>query len=194
MELLLIRHGLPLRVESDRPVDPPLAPEGHEQAAALAQWLEHEPPDHLISSTMLRAVDTAGHLADAFDLVNVTDEDFCEFDRGTHAYVPLEELKDGDPHLERLKADWFGPEAAERRLAFQKRVVTALERHVAGLDAQRVALVCHGGVINALLADVIRTERVLFFAPEYTSVSRIVWSGKRYVLGSINESAHLREV
>src|SRR5699024_1886641 len=59
MDILLIRHGLPLRVESDRPVDPPLAPRGHEQAEALAAWLEPTPPDLLLSSTMNRAIDTA---------------------------------------------------------------------------------------------------------------------------------------
>lgn len=192
MEILLIRHGLPLRVESDRPVDPPLAPEGHDQADALARWLEPEPPDLLLSSTMNRAIDTARHLADAFSLETRADEDFCEFDRGASAYIPLEELDPDHPHMVRLLADWFGPEAADRRAAFQDRVVDALDRHVQAADAERVAVVCHGGVINAALARVLGTERVLFFEPAYTSISRISWNGKRYRLHSINEAAHLR--
>lgn len=194
MEILLIRHGLPIRVESDQPVDPPLAPEGHEQAGALARWLEAEPPDHLIASTMNRAVDTAEHLADAFDLVTHQDQDFCEFDRGTTVYIPLEELEPDHPHMVRLIEDWFGPEGAERRAAFQQRVVTALDRHLRDLDAEQVALVSHGGVINAILAHVLGIERQLFFQPAYTSVSRITWNGKRYRMVSINESGHLRDV
>jgi probable phosphoglycerate mutase len=192
MEILLIRHGLPLRVESDRPVDPPLAPQGHAQADALARWLEDEPPDHLIASTMGRAVDTAQHLADAFGLELDQDEDFCEFDRGTHVYIPLEELKPDHPHMVRLIEDWFGPESADRRAAFQARVVAALDRHLRDLDAERVALVSHGGVINATLAHVLGIDHEMFFRPEYTSVSRITWNGKRFRMVSINEAGHLR--
>lgn len=194
MEILLIRHGLPLRVESDQPVDPPLAPEGHEQAAALARWLSLEAPDHLISSTMNRAIDTAGHLADAFALDPVTDPDFCEFDRGANAYIPLEQLERDDPHMVKLLDDWFGPGGAPRRAEFRERVVAALERHVADTDANRIALVCHGGVINAILSRVLSTDAVLFFQPRYTSVSRITWNGKRFRLQSINEAGHLHDL
>lgn len=194
MDILLIRHGLPLRVESDRPVDPPLAPLGHEQAQALAAWLEPTPPDHLISSTMHRAIDTAAHLGEAFDLETVEDADFCEFDRGTTVYVPLEELERGDPHLERLIEDWFGPEGAEERARFQERVVAALHRHIEPLEASRVALVCHGGVINAVLSHILEMDRVLFFGPDYTSVSRISWNGTRFRLHTVNEAAHLRQL
>lgn len=194
MDILLIRHGLPQRVESDRPVDPPLAPLGHDQAAALARWLDRTPPDHLLSSTMSRAVDTAAHLADAFDLENRQEPDFCEYDRGATVYIPVEELKAGDPHLEQLIDDWFGAGGAERRKAFQDRVVEALNRHITGLEAERVAIVCHGGVINAVLSHVLGMEQVLFFGPEYTGVSRISWNGRRFRLHTVNESGHLRSI
>ena len=41
MDLLLIRHGLPVRVENPdgRPADPPLSQEGREQAERVAHWL-----------------------------------------------------------------------------------------------------------------------------------------------------------
>lgn len=194
MEILLIRHGLPLRVESDQPVDPPLAPEGHAQAAALARWLAAEPPDHLVTSTMNRAVDTASHLAEAFALDPVSDADFCEYDRGANAYIPLEQLGRDDPHMVKLIDDWFGPGGAPRRAEFRNRVVTALGRHLADARAERVALVCHGGVINAILSNVLGTDAVLFFQPRYTSVSRITWNGKRYRLQSINEAGHLHDL
>ncbi len=192
MDILLIRHGLPLRVESDRPVDPPLAPRGHEQAEALAAWLEPTPPDLLLSSTMNRAIDTAAHLGEAYELDTIEDVDFCEYDRGTTVYIPLEELERGDPHLEGLLDDWFGPAGADKRRAFRDRVVTALHRHIADTDAERVALVCHGGVINAVLSHVLDMDRVLFFGPAYTGVSRISWNDKRFRLHTVNESAHLR--
>ena len=42
MELILIRHGLPLQVETEdgTPADPPLSEVGHKQAQRMAKWLE----------------------------------------------------------------------------------------------------------------------------------------------------------
>ncbi len=194
MELMLIRHGLPVRVESDRPVDPPLAPRGHDQAAALASWLAPIAPDALWCSTMARASETAQHLAEAFHLDPVQDADFCEFDRGAKAYIPLEELDRDHPHMKALIDDWVGPSGAARREAFQATVLAALRRHVADATAERAALVCHGGVINVILAHVLGTERMMFFQPDYTSVSRIAVSGDNFRLLSINEAGHIRHL
>ena len=194
MELLLIRHALPVRLESDRPVDPPLAALGRAQGEALAAWLEPEPPDALVSSTMLRAVQTAEHLAEKFSLVPTEIEALCELDRGTHAYIPLEELDRDHPHMQALMADWVGPEAAPRRAAFQAGIMAALDALVAAEVGERVAVVCHGGVINAALSHVLQMERVLFFQPDYTSISRLTVDNGRYRLKSVNEAGHLRLV
>ncbi len=43
MDLILIRHALPERADGDRATaDPPLAPLGHRQAAATAEFLAGE--------------------------------------------------------------------------------------------------------------------------------------------------------
>jgi 2,3-bisphosphoglycerate-dependent phosphoglycerate mutase len=77
--------------------------------------------------------------------------------------------------------------------AFRASVVQTLDEIVEGHPGRRVAVVCHGAVINVYLAEVIRTDRVLWFEPAYTSISRILASrsGIRSVL-SVNELAHLR--
>jgi probable phosphoglycerate mutase len=57
-----------------------------------------------------------------------------------------------------------------------------------------VAVVCHGGVINAFAGEVLGIrEPFLFFDPGYTSISRFLAakSGERSVL-SLNETGHLR--
>src|SRR4051794_1466171 len=47
VDLLLIRHGLPERIEgADGPADPVLTTEGRRQAERLADWLAHEQLDH----------------------------------------------------------------------------------------------------------------------------------------------------
>ena len=43
MELIIVRHALPLRVEKESgAADPDLSPEGRNQAKALARYLAHE--------------------------------------------------------------------------------------------------------------------------------------------------------
>ena len=57
MELILIRHGLPVRSREN--ADPPLAEEGHDQARRVAGRLARERIDTVVSSTMRRALETA---------------------------------------------------------------------------------------------------------------------------------------
>jgi probable phosphoglycerate mutase len=56
-----------------------------------------------------------------------------------------------------------------------------------------VAAVCHGGTINAYLSAVLGLEQLMFFVPQYTSVSRVraSRSGARSIV-SMNETGHLR--
>lgn len=195
MELLLIRHGLPERVIGEAPVDPPLTAEGQAQAAALAAWLDRAAPDALLSSPMARARETARPLADRFGLELKVDDDLAEFDRGAAAYIPIEEIKGTDhPHWKQLIDDWVGPAGEAKRRAFQTTVVAAVEGAVRDRlgSASRLAIVCHGGVINAYLSNLLGLDRMLFFEPAYTSVSRVrVSSGGRAQLQSLNEASHL---
>jgi probable phosphoglycerate mutase len=57
MELILVRHGRPARMETT--ADPHLNEVGLEQARRAAAWLALEPIDATWSSTMRRAVQTA---------------------------------------------------------------------------------------------------------------------------------------
>jgi probable phosphoglycerate mutase len=77
---------------------------------------------------------------------------------------------------------------------FRYTVVSTLERIVSEHRGQRVAVVCHGGVINAWAAHVIGVQNPLFFQPDYTSLHRFLCasSGERTVV-CLNETAHLRE-
>ncbi len=56
MELILIRHGEPLTVETDgEPADPALSERGLWQAGCVSDWLACEPIDCVITSSKLRA-------------------------------------------------------------------------------------------------------------------------------------------
>jgi len=68
----------------------------------------------------------------------------------------------------------------------------ALDRVIAAHPGERVAVVCHGGVINVYLGALLGIDRHLWFDPGYTSISRVRASrtGERSI-GSVNELAHL---
>jgi probable phosphoglycerate mutase len=188
MELILIRHGLPER--RDDTADPPLSAKGHDQARRVADWLAAEKIDAVYASTMRRAVQTAEPFAALAGHGVVQHDDIAEFDRGSGAYVPLEVLKRED--YQAWKAFSAGDHGADIG-AFQALVTPALEEIVAAHPGQRVAVFCHGGVINVWAAHVLGMPPRLFFEPGYTSVHRFMCarSGQRNVL-SLNETAHLR--
>jgi len=190
MELLLIRHALPIRIDEgavEGPADPHLAPRGVEQAAALADWLAGEHIDAIWSSPMARALETAAPLRDRLSLPVTVEEGLSEYDRESASYIPVEELKAAnDPR-------WY--EVPERPEHFQAVVVEAVERIVAAHPSQRVAVVCHGGVVNAYTGHVLGVDEPLFFLPGYTSISRVLAStnGPRSI-ASLNETSHVRHL
>lgn len=192
MQLWLIRHALPVRVDGVvGAADPGLAPEGHDQAERLAGWLRGQPFDAVWSSPMRRARETAAPLAAALGLEVVVDDDLAEWDRDADSYVPLEELKaEGDPRYQELiDGTWAGEDDGA---AFARRLIAAMDRIVAAHPGGDVAVVCHGGVINVYLAHVLGLGEAMFFHPGYTSVSRVhaARSGARG-LASVNETGHL---
>jgi probable phosphoglycerate mutase len=197
MELLVIRHAEPVRItvaeSGGAPADPELTPRGHDQAARLADWLAAEGVDHVTSSPLRRARETAAPLASALGLDVAIDDQLCEYDANADSYIPIEELREtkDDRWQAMIEGRWedFGGEAPD---VFRTRIVTRLDALITEHPGERVAVVCHGGVINVYLAALLGIDRHLWFDPGYTSISRVRASraGARSV-GSINELAHL---
>jgi 2,3-bisphosphoglycerate-dependent phosphoglycerate mutase len=194
VELLFVRHGLPERIDdAGGPADPGLASEGRDQAGKLAAALTGFPIDAVYTSPMQRARETAAPLALALGRDAAVDDDLMEFDRDLTYYVPIEELRgSNDPRWAELVTEWTSVESEDERQAFRLRVVTAVERIVERHPSQRVAVVCHGGVINAYLSHVLRIDQTLFFEPGYASISRVLASrGGHRQLVTANETPHL---
>ena len=196
MELLLIRHALPVRIEGEEgtAADPELAKLGHEQARALADYLGGEHIDVLYASPLRRAVQTAEPVSVQLGLAMVIDEDLAEFDRHSHFYIPIEELKlEKDERWDDMVAGRWGVDGEVDPQTFKAVVVEAVERVIAANRGKTVAIVCHGGVINAYFAHLLGLDFPMFFEPAYTSISRVLASsaGQRQVK-SINEYAHVR--
>jgi 2,3-bisphosphoglycerate-dependent phosphoglycerate mutase len=194
MELLLIRHALPVRREmTDGPADPELSEAGAAQARHLAAYLSDEPLDAIYSSPLRRARETAAPVALSRDMQVDVVHGVAEWDQHATEYVPVEELKAADDPRWRalLQGEWDSDESRDQ---FRGRVVETVEGLVDAHRGHRIAVVCHGGVINTYLAHVLGIDDAVgFFYPNYTSIHRVAaaGSGERSVI-TLNETSHLR--
>ncbi|MCU1501320.1 MAG: hypothetical protein JWM12_674 [Ilumatobacteraceae bacterium] len=195
MELLLIRHALPVRREVEEgAADPELSEAGHAQAEHLAGYLAEERIDAVYASPLRRARQTAQPIAEHFAVEIGVEDGLAEWDRHSNEYVPIEELKAAnDPRWQALlRGEWTAHDESPED--FHARTVGSIERVIARHGGQTIAAVCHGGVINAYLAHILGlVGGQSFFYPNYTSIHRVAAarSGERSVV-TINETPHLR--
>lgn len=197
-EFLLVRHALPLSGLSD----PGLGGEGHEQARRLGVWLQAETIDRVLCSPMRRAIETAEGMVAAMGvdgLAPVILEELRELgEEGPSGdeYIPAEEIPDVHPVVQALAQGRYEDVQPRHEWEnFHRKAKLGLETLLTTCPAGRVAVVAHGGIINAMLAGLLGLPGVFWFYPEYTSITRIesLPSG-RVVLRSVNEVAHLTAV
>jgi probable phosphoglycerate mutase len=195
MELLLVRHALPVRRELvEGPADPELSADGRAQAEHLATYLSSEHLDAIYASPLRRAYETAAAIAAFHDLEVVLSDGVAEFDRLSPDYIPTEELKAAnDPRYHAIISGQWDAED-ETSDEFRARVVRTIDQLIDVHPGQRIVVVCHGGVINGYLCQVLGlTNPRGFFYPNYTSINRVAAArgGTRSVV-TINETPHLR--
>lgn len=197
MDLVLVRHAEPLRIEalpSDGPADPPLTDEGAAKAAGVAAWLAPEQIDHVVSSPLRRARETAAPLAARLGIEPELIDGVGEFDRRDASYIPFEELpRDHEKFSAMVEGRWDDIDGWTDPLRFREEVVAAIEALVDRYPGGRVAVFTHAGVINVYLGHILGIARTLWFYPGYASISRVAAarSGERGVV-SVNETSHLQ--
>jgi probable phosphoglycerate mutase len=192
MELVLIRHGLPEKVinKDGAPANPPLSQQGHGQASRMAAWLKDDGIDRIYSSPMQRAYQTAEPLAQLTGLGIEICDGVAEFDQQAQHYIPVEELKVLD--YERWLKLMNGEVDSVDFNGFAETVCQSLTQIISDNSGNRVAVTCHGGVINAWAAHVLGFAPRLFFNPNYTSINRFMVSsrGDKTVM-TLNDHAHI---
>ena len=192
MQVLLVRHALPLRSEPGEGSDPDLSNEGRAQVERLPDALARFPISRVISSPQRRAVQTAEPVAAARSLSVEIDDRFAEYDRDLPAYIPVEQIRAEMPEEWARLAQGHLPSAVDED-AFRARVRAAVDDLVATAAAEdTVAVFSHGGVINLLLHEILGTTRLLSFPVDYASVTRLLYSrtGQATVAG-VNAVEHV---
>lgn len=189
MQLLLVRHALPLRSEAGQGSDPHLSPEGVEQAKRLPDALKRFPITRLVSSPQRRALQTGQPVADALGLPIEVDERLAEYDYGQSHYTPIEEASEED--LKRLMSGQLPGDVDQD--AFIARVRAGIDDVVAAAGHDETVVVfSHGGVVNAIVHTVMKTERLLCVQVDYAGVTRLLSSRTAGLnVASVNGTEHV---
>ena len=192
MQVLLIRHALPLRSEHGEGSDPDLSDEGLAQVKRLPEALSRFPISRVVSSPQRRAIQTAEPVAAARELPVDIDDRFAEYDRDLPLYIPIEQIRDENPQEWARMAQGHLPSVVDED-AFRARVRTAVEDLVAAADPEdTVAVFSHGGVINVLLHEILGTTRLLSFPIDYASLTRLLYSRSgQATVATVNSTEHV---
>lgn len=204
-QLILVRHGQQASNDLNDPHrskggDPPLSDLGLRQAEAAADELAGEPLEAVYCSHIIRAATTARAIAARHGLEPVVDPGLAEV--GVYRDIPagrtvLDEIGESGIAEVRRKfmahRRWDAFPMTETTVEVEARVLPAIERiRDAHGDSSRVAVVCHGGVINIVLRRVLGVDADMFFYPAHASISRLGRGDGRMMVRTLNEDGHLR--
>ena len=195
-ELLLIRHGRSADVVPGSPesLDPPLHDEGVAQAAALARRLAGKRIDAIYASHLARAVQTARPLADPRGLATESIEDLEEVRLGDWAAGEFRRramVADPEWLAWRRTRRWDGIPGAEGDLVFRTRVTAAIDGIAQRHPEQTTAIVVHGGVINAYVAQVLEIPHSLWLTVENTSITVVRVADSQHHVVVADDCHHL---
>ena len=162
MHLYIVRHGesftnLP-DYKGEEGWDRPLTERGHAQAKAAAPWIRDNlmTPDVLYASTMIRAHETAQHIAEVLNMPIVLDDRIREIGNNHMDHRPISADADaayGDYWASERPFASITPnvENGETLMHFRARVGIFLEQILGKHLDETVMVVCHGFVIDAFL-------------------------------------------
>ncbi len=201
-EMLLIRHAQQ-QFDPDGTagelVDPPLSEHGRLQARLLGEALSTLHLDAVLSSPLRRAHETALAVAQHHRLEPQVVDDLREVEifrdvppgETPGAFIGKELLEAARQRMLNERV-WDVYPFSESSAAFRKRTINAIEAAIATHPNHRIAIVCHGGVINAYVSHIIGSPYDMFFRPAHTSINIVAAGMGRRVLRTLNDTHHLR--
>jgi 2,3-bisphosphoglycerate-dependent phosphoglycerate mutase len=204
--VLLVRHGESMPEHPDRPFperdghgDPPLAPEGREQARRIGERLaaEHRAGlavDAVYVTSLQRTHETAAPLLEHLDHTAREVPELREVHLGEWEGSFRARVSGGDPIFGRVLTEerWDVIPGAEPVEDFAARLRAGIEAIASSHPDGRVVAVVHGGVIGQLLAMATGSTGFAFVGADNGSISELVvqadgvWRVRRY-----NDIAHL---
>ena len=86
---------------------------------------------------------------------------------------------------------WDSYPYTETSADFRRRVGWAVESAIVDHPGETIVIACHGGVINAYLAEVLGLVPDMFFRPYHASSHRMLFGQGRRVIETLNEDSYL---
>jgi probable phosphoglycerate mutase len=177
--------------------DPPLAPNGHEQAKLLADRLASVSIDAIYVTTLRRTAQTAAPLAERLGLTPAVEPDLREVHLGEwEGGEYRQRVAEHDPLVMEAFSQqrWDVIPGAENPAGLSARVRGAIERIARAHRDQRVAVFAHGGVIGEVLAQASGARPFAFITSDNASISRLIVTGERWFVRTFNDTAHLQHL
>lgn len=200
-EIVLVRHGETIAAAPEEPFellegqgDPPLAPEGVEQAERVARRLAGSRIDAIYVTTLRRTHETAAPLARRTGLQEVVEADLREVSLGEwEGGLYREKMVSRDPlALEMLARErWDVVPGAESNEELAARLRRGISKIAAAHPDGRVVAFSHGGAIGMICSMATGSRPFAFVAVDNGAISTIVASGERWVLRGYNDVCHL---
>jgi len=195
-EVLLIRHGRSADVVpgSAESADPPLHDIGVQQADQLALRLGGKAIHAVYSSHLARARQTAAPLARPRALEVGIYEDLEEVrmgEWGNGEFRRRAYIRDPEWVAWSLTGRWDGIPGGEGDQSLRTRVAAVVDQLATEHQGQTIAIVAHGGAINAYVAHLLGTHRTMLFSCENTSVTTVRLLAGRPTLMTVNDCHHL---
>lgn len=197
--IVAIRHGqtawnVDTRIQGQ--LDIGLNATGRWQAQRLARALADERLDAVYSSDLDRARDTARALADGAGLAVRTTEALRERGFGIFEGLTFQEIEQRFPDQAqrwRQRDASFGPEGGETLAAFVARAVSSVAAIAARHRGGQIAVVTHGGVLDALYRA---ASRIAIDAPRTwqlgnASINRLLHGEDGFTLVGWSDTFHL---
>ncbi|HVE24085.1 MAG TPA: histidine phosphatase family protein [Sporichthya sp.] len=200
-DLLLIRHGQSEGMSSSSyprlpsgQADPALSPLGHQQAVRMGERLGDVGIQAIYCSTLIRTQQTAAPLANFTGLDPVVVPELREVELGEWEggeFRKRSQEKDAS-FIEMMRTgDWGVVPGGETNEAFGSRVRGALEKIQAAHPAERVAVVCHGGVIGIAIALATGCSPMAFMHVDNASITQMLMVDDLWIVRRVNDTAHL---
>lgn len=189
-EIALIRHGQTDWNKEGRfqgTKDIPLNQEGIREAEILADVSQAYGWQKIFTSDLARAVETAKKVAERVRIPLTVEPAFRERHFGLLEGAEFTKIVEiygtGDVRL--LERMGFGIESTE---ILQRRLVLGMERVLASLPSGNVAIVSHGGAINAFLTWATQGRLGIGVTKlRNTSVTRLITDGINWEVVGVNE-------
>jgi ribonuclease H / adenosylcobalamin/alpha-ribazole phosphatase len=196
---VLLRHGqTPMSVQQRYAgrSDVPLTDVGVQQAAAAAKRLASAGIGVIVTSPLLRAVQTAQEVAAVTGAAVVTDDGFRETDFGAWDGLTFAEVRERWPsEVSTWLADPdVAPPGGESFAEVSARVTAALRRVLADREGQQVLIVSHVTPIKTLVAAALLAPSAALFRMhlDVAALCEIDWyADGPAVLRSFNDTGHL---